>query len=87
MNVDTGEYIKILETIQSGEEIHVFTHFAGKRVTKIIGTTSSNAFNLIDVGSTFLQLAAGRNTLHYDAETNMDLLECTILYHPQFLRV
>jgi hypothetical protein len=87
MNVDTGEYIKILETMQSGEVVHVFTHFAGKRVIKIIGTTSSNAFNLIDVGSTFLQLAAGRNTLRYDAEANMDLLECTILYRPQFLGV
>ena len=34
-NVDTGEYIKINTTVQSGEEIHVFTHFAGKRVTKL----------------------------------------------------
>jgi hypothetical protein len=87
MNVDTGEYIKVLDTMKIGEEIHVFTHFAGKRVIKIIGTTPSNAFNLIDVGSTFLQLTPGLNTLRYDAEANMDLLECTILYRPQFLGV
>jgi hypothetical protein len=87
MNVNTGEYIKVLDTMKIGEEIHVYTHFAGKRVTKVVGTTPSNAFNLIDVGSTFLQLTPGLNTLRYDAEANMDLLECTILYRPQFLGV
>ena len=85
--MDTGEYIRINTTMQSGEEIHVFTHFAGKRVTKIIGTTESNAFSLLDVGSTFLQLTAGRNTLRYDAESNIDLLEVSIYYRPQFLGV
>jgi hypothetical protein len=87
MNIDTGEFIKINEVMSSGEDIHVFTHFAGKRVTKIIGTTESNAFSLLDVGSTFLQLSAGRNTLRYDAAENMDLLEVSIFYRPQFLGV
>jgi histidinol phosphatase-like PHP family hydrolase len=87
MNVDTGEYVKINESMTSGEEIHVFTHFAGKRVTKIIGTTETNAFSLLDVGSTFIQLEAGRNTLRYDAESNMDLLEVSIYYRPYFLGV
>lgn len=71
--------------MQSGEEIHVFTHFAGKRVIRTIGSTESNAFSLLDVNSTFLQLAAGRNTLRYDAAENIDLLEVSILYRPQFL--
>lgn len=86
-NLDTGEYIKINTTMENGEEIHVFTHFAGKRVTQVIGTTETNAFPLLDVGSTFIQLAAGRNTLRYDAEQNMDLLEVSIYYRPQFLGV
>lgn len=87
MNTDTGEYIRINETMTAGEEIHVFTHFAGKRVTKIIGSATTNAFSLLDVGSTFLQLAAGSNTLRYDAGSYIDLLEVSIFYRPQFLGV
>ena len=86
-DIGSGAFIKINEAMQSGEEIHVFTQFAGKRVTRIIGTTETNAFPLLDVGSTFLQIAAGRNTLRYDADSNMDLLEVTVLYRPQFLGV
>lgn len=84
MNVDTGEYIRVNKTMSAGEEIHVFTHFAGKRVINIVGQTASNAFHLLDVSSAFLQLDAGRNVLRYDAALNMDLLEVSIFYRPQF---
>jgi hypothetical protein len=87
LNIVTGEFIKINETMVAEEEIHVFTHFAGKHVTTILGTVTSNAFSLLDVGSTFLQLAAGANTLRYDAADNIDLLEVSIFYRPQFLGV
>lgn len=87
MNVDTGEYIRINKTMASGEELHIYTHFAGKRVTSIIGTTENNAFSVLDIGSTFLQLAAGRNTLRYNAAANMDLLEVSLYYRQLFLGV
>lgn len=87
LNLDTNEFIRINKVMTAGEEIHVYTHFAGKKVTQLIGTTATNAFPLLDVGSTFLQLDAGRNTLRYDAEDNIDLLEVSILYRPQFLGV
>lgn len=86
-NVDTGEYVRVNKTLTAGEELHIYTHFAGKRVRNIIGQGEVNAFHLLDTGSSFLQLAAGRNVLRYDATLNMDLLECTILYRPQFLGV
>jgi hypothetical protein len=41
----------------------------------------------LDTGSAFFQLAAGVNTLRYDASVNMDLLEVSIYYRPQFLGV
>ena len=87
LSLDTGEYIKINEVMENEEEIHAFTHFAGKRVTRIAGTAETPAFPLLDVGSTFLQLDTGINTLRYDAEENMDLLEVSIYYRPQFLGV
>lgn len=87
LNVDTGAYIRFNKTMSAGEEIHVFTHFAGKRIVNLIGTTKTNAFHLLDTGSTFLQLDAGRNVLRYNAAYNMDLLEVSIFYRPQFLGV
>jgi hypothetical protein len=87
INLDSSEFIRINVAMTAGQEIHVFTHFAGKHVTGIIGNTESNAFSLLDIGSTFLQLAAGRNILRYDAGSNIDLLEVSVLYRPQFLGV
>ena len=85
LNMDTGEYIKLLTTMSAGEELRVYTHFAGKRVVSVNGSTITNAFSLLDTGSAFFQLAAGVNTLRYDASVNMELLEVSIYYRPQFL--
>jgi len=87
LNMDTGEYIRLLTTMNTGDELRVYTHFAGKRVVSVNGTTVTNAFSLLDTGSAFFQLAAGVNTLRYDASVNMDLLEVSIYYRPQFLGV
>jgi len=87
MNVDMGEMLRLNTTMTAGEELRVFTHFAGKRVLRVAGQSESNAFSLLDTDSTFLQLAAGRNTLRYGADMNMDLLEVSIYYRPLFLGV
>jgi hypothetical protein len=87
LNMDTGEYIKLLTTMSAGDEIRVYTHFAGKRVLSVDGATITNAFSLLDTNSTFFQLAAGINTLRFDASVNMELLEVSIYYRPQFLGV
>ena len=87
LNMDTGEYIRLLTTMSAGDELRVFTHFAGKRVVKVEGSTETNAFSLLDVSSEFFQLAPGRNTLRYDASVNMELLEVSLYYRPQFLGV
>lgn len=87
LNMDTGEYIRLLTTMSIGDELRVYTHFAGKRVVSVDGSTVTNAFSLLDTGSAFFQLAAGINTLRYDASVNMELLEVSIYYRPQFLGV
>lgn len=87
LNIETGEYIRLLTTMSAGDELRVYTHFAGKRVVSVNGSTVTNAFPLLDTGSVFFQLAAGINTLRYDASVNMDLLEVSIYYRPQFLGV
>jgi len=87
LNMDTGEYIRLLTTMSAGDELRVYTHFAGKRVVRIDGSTVTNVFSLLDTNSAFFQLAAGHNTLRYDASVNMELLEVSIYYRPQFLGV
>lgn len=87
LNIDTGEYIRLLTTMSAGDELRVYTHFAGKRVAQVVGSTVTNAFSLLDTNSTFFQLAAGTNTLRYDASVNMELLEVSIYFRPQFLGV
>jgi hypothetical protein len=87
LNVNTGEYIRINKEMVAGEEISVFTHFAGKRVVSHSGGTSANAFSSLDTGSTFLQLAVGANVLRYDASTNLDYLEVVVRHYPQFLGI
>lgn len=87
LDLDTGDYIKLNTTMTAGEEIHVYTHFAGKKVLRVEGQTEVNAFSDLDTGSSFLQLAAGRNLFRYDAEINMDLLEVSLYFRPRFLGV
>jgi hypothetical protein len=87
LHLDTGEYVKILTTMSSGDEFHIYTHFAGKRVISISGTTESNAFYLLDTDSDFFQLAPGINNLRYDASNNLELLDVSVYYRPQFLGV
>jgi hypothetical protein len=87
MNLDSGEYVRLNTTMDADTQLRIYTHFAGKRVISVSGQTVSNAFALLDTGSTFLQLNAGRNLLRYNASSNMDLLEVSIYYRPQFLGV
>lgn len=86
-NVNTREYFKINKTMEAGEIITVTTHFQNKRVELNKNGVISNAFNWIDLYSTFLQLDVGDNLLRYDAETGLDNLEVDIYHSPQYLGV
>ena len=85
MNLRTREYIRINTTMQKGQKIHVYTGFAQKHVTSILNGNLTNAFSLLDVDSTFIQLSTGTNTLRYDAADGLEQLEVTLYYKPRFL--
>ncbi|GHU70001.1 hypothetical protein FACS1894184_14830 [Clostridia bacterium] len=36
-NIDSGEFIRVNRTMAAGEEIHITTSFAGKRVVSVVG--------------------------------------------------
>ena len=87
LNVTTGEYIKILKTMVAGEVLTVTTHFGAKKVESTLNGITTNAFNFIDLGSTFLQLNVGDNLFKYDAGTNIGNLTVVMYYIPQYLGV
>lgn len=86
-NVNTREYFKINKTMAAGEVITVTTHFQSKRVELNKNGVITNAFNWIDVASTFLELDPGDNLFRYDADEGIDNLEVSIYYNPQYLGV
>lgn len=86
-NVNTREYFKVNKTMEAGEVITVTTHFQNKRVELNKNGVTSNAFNWIDLGSTFLQLDVGDNLFRYDADEGLDNLEVLIYFTPQYLGV
>jgi len=86
-NVNTREHLKINRTMEAGEIITVTTHFQNKKVELNKNGVISNAFNWIDLNSTFLQLDVGDNLFRYDADEGIDNLEVSIYYTPQYLGV
>ena len=86
-NVNTREYFKINRTMEAGEVITVTTHFQNKKVELNKNGVISNAFNWIDLNSTFMQLEPGDNLLRYDADDGIDNLEVSIWHTPQYLGV
>lgn len=86
-NINTREYIKINKTMTAGEKITITTGFGNKKVIQSLNGIEGNAFNYIDLDSTFLQLDIGDNLFRYDADENIDNLEVSIYFAPQFLGV
>lgn len=87
MNITTGEVMRINKTMTAGEAIRIDTHFAGKRVTGFFNGEEHNYFKYVDTVSVFFQFEPGSNTLRYNADANVDLLECRFLYRPLYLGV
>lgn len=87
LDVNTREFFKLNKTLEAGEKVTVTTHFRNKRVTLEKDGVSSNAFNWIDLESSFLQLEPGKNLYRYDAENGIDNLSIDIFYTPQYLGV
>lgn len=86
-NMNTREFLKVNKTLTAGEILTVTTHFGNKRVEANLNGVISNAFNWLDLGSTFLQLQPGDNLFRYDAGEGLDNLEIDIYYNPQYVGV
>lgn len=86
-NIETRDYIKINKTMTKGEIITITTDFGNKRVYSNNDGVIENAFNYLDLYSTFLQLEIGDNILRYNAESGLDSLEVSIYYSSRYVGV
>ena len=73
---NTGEFIEIDTTIQTGEKMEITTAYGQKNViiTKSNGTSES-AYHLINLNSTFFSLPVGRNNISFSATSGEPLVE------------
>lgn len=87
LNVDTGEFIKINVTMQTGDTIEVSTKYGSKGAKLIRDGVETDYFRYVDVDSTYMQLAIGDNNFRYDAESGVNSMEVSIFYNKEYLGV
>lgn len=87
-NMETAEYVKILRTMATGEQITISTEGDELTVT-ITGAdgTVSDGFRYLDVESIPFKLQVGENYIKTDAEANTAALRASISFHPAFVGV
>ena len=82
-NMETGEYVKILKTMETGEQITISTEGDELTVTCTAADgTVSDGFQYLDVESIPFTLAVGENFIKTDAEENTAALRASISFHP-----
>ncbi|MDF1510883.1 phage tail family protein [Robertmurraya sp. DFI.2.37] len=86
-NVNTQEWIKLNYTMTAGEIITINTNRGQKRIESTLNGVTTNIFNSIARGSTFLQLEIGDNLLRYDADENINGLEVDIYHASKYVGV
>ena len=89
-NVNTREFIKVNKEMVAGEKIIINTNFGKKKILQELNGVTTNILNYLDIiggGDTFLQLDIGDNLFRYDADENLNNLEVSIYFSPQYLGV
>ena len=86
-NINTREFIKINTTMTAGEIIRVNTNVGHKSIVKVNNDVETKIMNLLDIDSTFLQLAVGDNLFRYNADDGFNFMEVSIYFNPSYLGV
>lgn len=72
-NVTTGEFIEVDATLAAGDTLWINTAYGNKTVIiHRADGTEENAYNLITVDSSFMQLQRGQNRLEFTSEGSGD---------------
>lgn len=87
LNILTQEKIRLVETMEAGETLRVSTVPNNKTVKKISNSVETNAFNLLDLSSTFFSLPVGETYIRYGAEEGVVNLSVEVYYDTGYLEV
>lgn len=87
-NVTSGEFIKINKEIKEDEILYINTAYGKKQVRIINQSYNKNAFNYIDLTSTFFSLSPGENKIKYSND-DVKLVDqnVTIRYKNRYLGI
>lgn len=83
-NVETGKMMKVYLEMDTGDILRINTIKGEKSITKVIDGVETNAINLMDKDSDWLQLESGDNILLYTADYLPLNLVCTLIYRELF---
>lgn len=86
-NLTTGEFIRVKRELTSDDSLHITTGFGNKTVEIETNGVRNNAFNYIDLDSTFFSLVAGDNLIEYTTENELESQGVEIKYHNRYLGV
>ena len=85
-NVSTGEYIQVNKTLVAGEKLLINTEFGNKSVRyRDVNGIETNAFGLIDLGSTFFDLELRENEISFISDSGSP--EVYVSYRQRYLGV
>jgi len=88
LNVETQEFIKIECEMVAGDVITLSTEKGSEYVRLTRGGIVSNIFNSLTLDSNpHLEIDVGDNLIRYDADTNVENLEVSIYFTPQYVGV
>lgn len=88
-NVTTGEFITVNQKLKENEILYINTAYGNKRVKIITNDKEErNAFNYIDLNSTFFSLSPGKNIIEYtNGDATLTEQNVCIKYKNKYLGV
>lgn len=86
-NITTGKFIKVNRTLSSDDTLYINTSYGNKTVEIERDGIRKNAFNYIDLDSTFFNLEVGDNLIEYSTDNNIDPQSVQIIHKSRFLGV
>lgn len=86
-NLITGEFIKVDRELTSDDILYITTGFGNKKVEIENAGVRTNAFNYIDLDSTFFQLQVGDNMFEYTTANELEPQSVEIRYKNRYLGI
>ena len=88
-NRTTGEFIKVNRDLGENDILYVDTSFGNKTVEILRAESNEkeNAFNYIDLDSTFFQLEVGDNLIEYNSNNDSILTRVRISYRNRYVAI